>query len=121
MKVLPDGTAVLDNPFANVTPRFSVKTKSFKSLLDGVKVNFSTAGATLPVIIYGKENTNSDKASLELVQSFHKAIVRDATATAAVGSWGPLPTLANYIEMDELYDVDEVDELYLQASKKRGW
>lgn len=35
--------------------------------------------------------------------------------------WGPLPTYANYVDIDELYDWEEIQELYLQACAKRGW
>ncbi len=35
--------------------------------------------------------------------------------------FGPLPTYANYINIEELYDVDEIEDLHLQAAKKRGW
>ncbi len=33
--------------------------------------------------------------------------------------WGKLPNLSNYMNIDELYDVDEIEKLYYKAALKR--
>lgn len=31
------------------------------------------------------------------------------------------PTYSDYVNVEELYDVEEIKEQYLQAAHKRGW
>ncbi len=35
--------------------------------------------------------------------------------------WGPLPTITDYIDLDELNDHDEIEDIILQTTKKQGW
>lgn len=41
--------------------------------------------------------------------------------TTSVCQWMTLPTIADYENMENLYDVEEVDRLLYQASKKFSW
>lgn len=49
-------------------------------------------------------------------------LVREATATNFYpGRWDTLPTLGNYIEMEDLDDAELAEEAVLRTARKQGW
>lgn len=35
--------------------------------------------------------------------------------------WPQLPTIADYVDLDTLYDMDEVQSAFYEATKRQGW
>lgn len=75
---------------------------------------------TEPIYIYDRIRAIATASRIDSINS--KELDKGtAVAIKEKHRWDKIPKYSDYVNLEELYDVDEIDELYYQASKKRGW
>ena len=77
---------------SNDTPALTTVEESYKNLRTEIKTEF-----------------NDEWKSLETTIAYKTPL------------WSKLPTLADYVDIDSLYDPDEVEEAFFKAGKNLGW
>lgn len=103
------------------TPRFSARSKSLESPMERMTIRF------------GFNEGHNDRASIRVTGTsasyedqmkateLTRFILLQGTAVREDLAWNSLPRINDYYPQEELYDIDEMDQLYLQAAKSRGW
>lgn len=125
--ILTDGTAVdliKENEPARsaYVMKFDPSKKTIKSASDNLHVLPSQQKANAFEII---ETVLSNSTALSLnvgAQTFIAELAMTiGTAADQRQTWPTLPKFFDYVEVGSLYDVDEIEDIFLQTAKKRGW
>lgn len=114
-------TAAMTPPAIVSKIRFDPDKRHLTSLIDDVGF---TAGRPdiheeLVTVRLAAIATSASQASL--FEGVNKIIKAYGTAVKERALWPQLPTIADYVDLDTLYDMDEVQSAFYGATKRQGW
>jgi len=118
MKFSGNGTAAYaDSEFDWKPIKFNAKKKTF---VGSSHIKLKSGHEEISPLVSENQGTSIGRLEKE-VGRVKENLAKDATRIVSKNAWDSLPTYANYNNIDELYDADEIEELYMQSAKKRGW
>jgi len=124
--IITDGTAVdliKENepaPSAYVM-KFDPSKKIIKKVSDNLRIVPSARKTNIFEVIetvLDNRTTMSSHGGVELLAELAMPL---GTAVDHRQQWPTLPKFFDYVEVESLYDADEIEDIFLHAAKKRGW
>ncbi len=105
----------------NTTLCLDLNSLKFRNPLDKIKWEKGDCSNIESNITIGFIQANATASSCSNL-ILGKELVKATNITTTIKEkWEKIPRYSDYENLEELYDVDEIDELYYKASKKRGW
>lgn len=113
-------TCMLSPPAIVNKVRFDPSKRDLKKIVDDVRFSMGQADFNVePTISHIATLVTSTSLVLEDISRIIQAY---GTATKLEQSlWPKLPTIADYVDLDALYDMDEAESAFYRATKHQGW